>query len=48
MSEWLHWYCRDCGHLVIAKEEPTPLHWNDGHTCQHWVRENDNKEGQNV
>jgi hypothetical protein len=48
MSEWKQWYCRDCGHLVIAKEEPDPIRWTDLHVCQDWIPENEKKEEQNV
>ena len=47
MSEWNHFYCKDCGHLVVAKETPAPIHWNDGHTCSEWIPDSENKEDQN-
>ena len=29
------WVCNDCGQEVWTQgnNRPTPLHWNDGHTC---------------
>lgn len=27
------WRCTFCKHVVIAEENPTPLKWDDGHTC---------------
>jgi len=33
MSEWT---CGVCGHLVVAKGKPEPIHWTDGHVCGFW------------
>jgi len=27
------WKCLDCGHIVVAGEDPTPMDWSDAHTC---------------
>lgn len=27
------WRCQLCRHIVVADEDPTPLEWDDGHTC---------------
>ena len=48
MSEIIVWKCKSCGHIVVSKEEPDPIHWTDLHICEDWIPENDNKEEQNV
>lgn len=37
------WVCykQDCGHLVLAAANPTPLKWDDGHICVFQEREYD-------
>ena len=48
MSEFTIWHCAACGHIVISKEKPDPIHWTDGHTCQDWIPENEIKGEKNV
>ena len=32
------WACAMCGHVVATSgEQPTPLHWDDGHICGPWL-----------
>lgn len=31
---YILWKCTRCGHEIFAIEQPTPIHWSDGHTCR--------------
>jgi len=32
-EKWGTWKCRKCGHIVVSKGQPEPIHWGDGHVC---------------
>lgn len=31
--KYLDWICPICKHEVMAMQCPSPIRWNDGHTC---------------
>ena len=34
-------YVCKCGHEVLAESQPSPLRWNDGHTCRFHLSDED-------
>ena len=32
-SDYQLWVCSKCGHEVLAREKPSPIHWTDHHVC---------------
>lgn len=37
---WTNFICKDCGHLVVARDLPASIRWTDGHVCRFVEEEN--------
>ena len=46
-DRYKYWQCRKCKHVVIAKERPQGIQWEDGHICEFVNMHDNNKEDKN-